>query len=298
LTNLTRRAHRVTPQEYIFAVKACPRVVWVKSTWQKELCRGHAIRREDNWIIVISDDDLSCKVRMRWYAEKTTDASHLFVSPFSYQGHSNREHERCCFFGQIPSEELLRAYFLSKHGNPTGLNWLFPRRALNLATVEWVEEQARKEYAQKEAARQAAGQAAHEAEMRKRSYWEFLDGYAFERATAEVLCKYRFNAVVTPGSGDGGIDIEVTRNGLKGVVQCKAHVSCIGPHVVRDLYGVIHHSRASFGVIVSRGGFTKGAIDFARNKPIHLLDTDDLIAMQEGRDVLAAAFGASSSDES
>jgi hypothetical protein len=58
----------------------------------------------------------------------------------------------------------------------------------------------------------------------------------------------------------------------------------------RDLFGVIHHSRADFGIIVSRGGFTKGAVDFARNKPIFLIDTSDLIAMQEGRDVLASGF--------
>jgi hypothetical protein len=62
------------------------------------------------------------------------------------------------------------------------------------------------------------------------------------------------------------------------------------PHVVRDLYGVIHHSRAAFGIIVSRGGFTKGAIEFARDKPMFLLYTSDLIAMQEGRDVLAEGF--------
>ncbi|KAF5407015.1 MAG: Restriction endonuclease [Candidatus Udaeobacter sp.] len=123
----------------------------------------------------------------------------------------------------------------------------------------------------------------------------FLDGYAFERATAEVLKKHQFNPRVTPGSADGGIDIEVTRNGLKGVVQCKAHMLSVGPHVVRDLYGVIHHTRASFGIIVSRGGFTKGAVDFARDKPILFVDVSDLIAMQEGRDVLAAAFSGSSS---
>ena len=92
------------------------------------------------------------------------------------------------------------------------------------------------------------------------------------------------------------MDIEVARNGLKGVVQCKAHINCVGPGVVRDLYGVIHHCRASFGIIVSRGGFTRGAADFARAKPIYFLDTDDLIAMQEGRDVLAKAFAPSSPD--
>ena len=142
-------------------------------------------------------------------------------------------------------------------------------------------------------ARQAAREAARDAELRKRSYWTFLDGYGFERATAEVLNKHQFNAWVTPGSGDGGVDIRVTRNGLKGIVQCKAHMACVGPHVVRDLYGVIHHTRADFGIIVSLGGFTKGASDFRRDKPILFVDLDDLIAMQEGRDVLAAAFSES-----
>ncbi len=140
-------------------------------------------------------------------------------------------------------------------------------------------------------AAQAAAREAEQAFLRKkRSYWEFLDGYAFERATAEVLNKHQFNPRVTPGSADGGVDIEVMRNGLKGVVQCKAHVACVGPSVVRDLYGVIHHCRAAFGIIVSKGGFTRGAIDFARDKPILFLDIADLIAMQEGRDVLAKAF--------
>jgi hypothetical protein len=136
--------------------------------------------------------------------------------------------------------------------------------------------------------------ATYEAELavlrQKRSYWEQLGGYEFERATAEVLKRHQFNPRVTRGSADGGVDIEVVRSGHKGIVQCKAHVASVGPHTVRDLYGVIHHSKAEFGMIVSRGGFTKGAADFARNKPIFLLDTSDLIAMQEGRDVLGSTF--------
>jgi hypothetical protein len=142
----------------------------------------------------------------------------------------------------------------------------------------------------KAAAEEAARKAAHDAEMRKRSYWTLLDGYSFEQATAEVLRKHQFTALVTRGSGDGGIDIEVTRNGLRGVVQCKAHINCVGPSVIRDLYGVIHHCGVAFGIVVSRGGFSQGAHDFRHDKPILFLDTDDLIAMQEGRDVLAEAF--------
>ncbi|HEY1576491.1 MAG TPA: restriction endonuclease [Terracidiphilus sp.] len=136
----------------------------------------------------------------------------------------------------------------------------------------------------------AAHEAAQEQLKLKRSYWEGLNGYQFEIATAEVLKKHHFNAVVTRGSGDGGVDINAARAGFSGVVQCKAHVASVGPHVVRDLWGVIHHTKADFGIIVSRGGFTKGAAEFARDKPIYFLDTDHLIAMQEGKDVLADAF--------
>jgi restriction system protein len=125
---------------------------------------------------------------------------------------------------------------------------------------------------------------------RKRSYWERLNGYQFEMEAAEILKRHQFDARVTRGSADGGVDIEVTRNGLKGVVQCKAHVACVGPHVVRDLYGVIHHSGADFGIIVSLGGFTQAAIDFARSKPILFVDVSDLIAMQEGQDILGGSF--------
>lgn len=139
----------------------------------------------------------------------------------------------------------------------------------------------------KTAAKGAARAAARETERRKRSYWEFLDGYQFERATAKVLKRHQFNPRLTGGSADDGVDIEVTRGGWKGVVQCKADVACVGPHVVRDLYGVLHHSKADFGIIVSRGGFSTRAIDFARHKPIFFLDLSDLIKMQEGLDVLS-----------
>jgi restriction system protein len=127
----------------------------------------------------------------------------------------------------------------------------------------------------------------YQAELRKRFYWKSLDGDEFEQAFAEVLRKHQFTIVVPPGSGDGLVDIEVTRNGRKGVVQCKLHVSFVD---VRDIYDVLHHYGARFCIIVSRCGFTRDAYDFRWGKPIYFLDINDLIAMQKGRDVLAEAF--------
>jgi hypothetical protein len=121
---------------------------------------------------------------------------------------------------------------------------------------------------------------------RKRSYWKGLTGYQVEEATAEVLKLHGFEAEVTPGSGDGGVDIEIARDGRTGVVQCKAHVAPVGPSVVRELYGVIHHCKADFGIVVSLNGFTTRTKEFAHGKLILLVDVDDLVAMQEGIDVV------------
>ena len=47
-------------------------------------------------------------------------------------------------------------------------------------------------------AAEAACKAARDVELRKRSYWAFLNGYEFERATAEVMQKHHFTARSRP----------------------------------------------------------------------------------------------------
>jgi Restriction endonuclease len=223
----------MTPEAYIAAVKACPRVAWIENT--NQLVRGYVIHRNGERITAISDLALTERKLIRWYAKESKDV--LFPRCLDKGGKWSLEEE--FFFGEIPPDTQLRAYFIAKHGYPQGLlDQLFPKRILKIAAAEWVGEQIKKQCAQKEAQyevaclqREAQRKAEHEAQMRKRSYWTFLDGYAFERATAEVLRKHQFTAMVTRGSGDGGVDIEVTRNGLKGVVQCKAHINCAGPSV-------------------------------------------------------------------
>ena len=91
------------------------------------------------------------------------------------------------------------------------------------------------------------------------------------------------------GSGSASAAVSTESSSAK----LTLHVSGLMLFVI--LYGVIHHCGANFGIIVSRGGFSRGAIDFAKDKPILFLDVSDLIAMQEGRDVLAVAFSPSSS---
>jgi len=81
-----------------------------------------------------------------------------------------------------------------------------------------------------------------QAEQVKRSFWEGLSGHEFESETARVLRLHHFSPILRGGAADGGVDIEVARAGQRGVVQCKAHTKGVGPHVVRDLFGVMHNA--------------------------------------------------------
>lgn len=75
------------------------------------------------------------------------------------------------------------------------------------------------------------------------------------------------------GTGpDGGVDLTITREGERYLVQCKNwKTQSVGVPIIRELYGVVAAEGASGGVIVCSGSFTQDAIEFARGKPIELI---------------------------
>ncbi len=83
---------------------------------------------------------------------------------------------------------------------------------------------------------------------------------------------------------DGGVDVHLSKDGLKYFVQCKHwKTRKVGVAVVRELYGVIAGAGVEGGFVVVSGGFTRDAIDFAENKQIELVDQHGLNAMLKGR---------------
>ncbi len=58
----------------------------------------------------------------------------------------------------------------------------------------------------------------------------------------------------------------------------------VGPAVVRELYGTLRAHKARTAILVSKSGFTRGAIEFAKGRPIHLWDLRSLIEMQKKLD--------------
>jgi hypothetical protein len=108
---------------------------------------------------------------------------------------------------------------------------------------------------------------------------------SFEERVAQVLEAKGFVAQLTQRTSDGGIDVIAHRQEplLRGkyVVQCKKWTNPVGVNVVRDLYGAMTHERASKGIIITTSSFTQGAIDFAQDKPLELIDGE------QWRDLLA-----------
>jgi len=96
--------------------------------------------------------------------------------------------------------------------------------------------------------------------------FEFLIGEAYRRRGFSV----REN---TGAGADGGIDIVLSKDGKTTLVQCKNwKAQSVGVGTVRELYGVLTAERASEGIVVCSGNFTKDAAQFAIGKPLTLVD--------------------------
>ena len=102
----------------------------------------------------------------------------------------------------------------------------------------------------------------------------------FEQMTAELYRARGYNANKTGMSGDHGVDVVVkAKDDKKMIVQCKRWRKPVGEPIVRDFYGTMQHEKASHGTIIATSGFTPQAIEWAKGKPISLVDGDKFIGM-------------------
>lgn len=99
----------------------------------------------------------------------------------------------------------------------------------------------------------------------------------------ERLCAGYFTAkgyrvqLCGQGGADGGQDLVLRRSGKKTLVQCKHWKSRVGVSIVREMYGVMTAEQFDQVIIVGTSGFTKEAWSWAKGKPIHLMDANNLI---------------------
>lgn len=100
--------------------------------------------------------------------------------------------------------------------------------------------------------------------------WYNLGPRGFEEVLAEIWAGLGWETVLTPPSGDGGIDVRAVRS-ENGILLCylleaKAYSPerRVGIDVVRKLYGVVERERATHGILATTSSFTSGAVNEAR----------------------------------
>lgn len=110
---------------------------------------------------------------------------------------------------------------------------------------------------------------------------EALGWQEFEALLAEAFRRQGFSVAQAQSPGpDGGIDLRLEKAGAVTLVQCKHwKATRVGVRVVRELYGVVTSERAQSGIVVTSGGFTQEAVEFAARTPIRLIGGEELIAM-------------------
>lgn len=105
-----------------------------------------------------------------------------------------------------------------------------------------------------------------------------LSGHKFEILLSEAFRRQGYTVKENSSEGpDGGIDLMLTKDSATTLVQCKNWKSSkVGVAVVRELFGVVTAEGADGGIVVCSGGFTKEAIEFARQSGIKLLGGREL----------------------
>lgn len=99
----------------------------------------------------------------------------------------------------------------------------------------------------------------------------------FEDVVAAGFSSHGFQVQRTSEGADGGVDLIMTREGHRFLVQCKHYQSTsISVDLVRSFYGAMQHFKADAGYFVTSGQFTKPASDFAEGKSLWLYNGDKL----------------------
>lgn len=103
----------------------------------------------------------------------------------------------------------------------------------------------------------------------------------FEALIQNLFVKMGLEARQTRPSRDGGVDCVAWDPrpifGGKVVIQAKRYKNTVGVSAVRDLFGTLQNEGASKGILVTTSGYGQASFDFARNKPIELIDGSNLL---------------------
>jgi len=116
-----------------------------------------------------------------------------------------------------------------------------------------------------------------------------MDWEDFEHLVRELFEKefaqYGGEVKITQASRDGGVDaVAFDPDPIRGgkiVIQAKRYTNIVGLSAVRDLYGTVVNEGAIKGILVTTAAYGPDAYEFAKDKPLTLLNGSNLLHMLE-----------------
>jgi len=126
-------------------------------------------------------------------------------------------------------------------------------------------------------------------ELDERSNLAAMDWEDFEHLIRELFekefSKSGGEVKVTQASRDGGVDAVVFDpdpiHGGKTVIQAKRYTNTVGVAAVRELYGTVLNEGAMKGILVTTADYGPDAYEFAKGKPLVLLNGANLLHLLE-----------------
>lgn len=111
----------------------------------------------------------------------------------------------------------------------------------------------------------------------------------FENLIREVFEKefsqFGGDVKITQSSRDGGVDaVAFDPDPIRGgkiVIQAKRYTNIVGVSAVRDLYGTLMNEGANSGILVTTSDYGSDAYEFAKGKPINLLNGAQLLGLMK-----------------
>ena len=112
--------------------------------------------------------------------------------------------------------------------------------------------------------------------------YDYMTGEEFEEFCADILRGNGYtNVEVTKASGDHGIDVLASKDGIRYAIQCKRYSKPVGNKAVQEAYSGKAIYKADVAVVMSNMDFTPQAIDDARKLGVELWDRNKIYSLQK-----------------
>ncbi len=164
-----------------------------------------------------------------------------------------------------------------------GLSWMTGMLTVPVASVAcwrwWLAWLAQRRFARLDALYRASGQAAVDA----------MSGLEFEHYVAAVLRGVGFSVEVTRASGDFGVDLIATRDGVRTAVQCKRQARAVNGAAIQQVVAgaTVHDCGAT--MVVANHRYTRAAEQLAEVHGCILVDRVRLVRLaRRGRAQVSA----------